>query len=134
MRIRSQLLIASVATGLVAVAVVLSLAFVTQRAAATQQAQAESQEVARNVASLLTLYSVVKIWIGVFWSPAHEPSSGTPHEVGRMGGPLLMVLPTAALFATGIALAVFAGPLYSLCERAAADLLNPVEYLKAVLG
>lgn len=86
------------------------------------------------VASLLTLYSVIKIWIGVFWSPATEPTSGTVHAVGRLGGPLLMVLPTAALFALGLAVAGFAGPLYELCERTAGDLLDPRAYVEAVLG
>jgi multicomponent Na+:H+ antiporter subunit D len=86
------------------------------------------------VASLLTLYSVIKIWIGVFWSPVLEEPSGTVHVVGRMGGPPLMVLPTAALFLVGLAVAAFAGPLYELCDRAAYDLLHPVEYVKVVLG
>ena len=86
------------------------------------------------VASLLTLYSVVKIWIGVFWSPATEPPSGTPHTVGRLGGPMLMVLPTMALFVLGLCVALWAGPLYALCERAGEALLNPAEYVRAVLG
>lgn len=55
MRIRTQLLIASAAAALVAVAVVLGLGYVTQRGLATQRAQAESQDIARNVTSLLTL-------------------------------------------------------------------------------
>ena len=33
-----------------------------------------------------------------------------------------------------VALAVVAGPLLGLCQRAAADLLHPVAYTKAVLG
>ena len=46
--------------------------------------------------SLLTLFSMVKIWSGVFWSPAREPPDGRPHDPGRIGGPVLMVLPTVA--------------------------------------
>ncbi len=76
------------------------------------------------VASLLTLYSLIKIWIGVFWSPATDAPTGIPHTVGRMGGPPMMILPTVALLLAGIAVAVFAGPLYDLCERAATDLLR----------
>ena len=40
----------------------------------------------------LTLFSMMKIWIGVFWSPLTEPPSGRPHVVGRLGGPPLMVV------------------------------------------
>ena len=76
---------------------------------------------------------MMKIWIGVFWSPLTEPPSGRPHVVGRLGGPPLMVVPTAALMVLSIAFAAAAGPLYELCQRAAADLLDPAEYLRAVL-
>ena len=52
------------------------------------------------VVSLLTLYSLMKIWISVFWSPATEPLGSPPDQPAEgepLGGPLLMVLPTAAL-------------------------------------
>jgi multicomponent Na+:H+ antiporter subunit D len=45
-----------------------------------------------------------------------------------------MVWPTLAMVALGVAFAVWAGPIYRLCERAAADLLDPAGYLRAVLG
>ena len=86
------------------------------------------------VASLLTLFSVVKIWIGVFWSPILTAPTGPVHRVGRFGGPPLMVLPTVALFVLGLAVAVYAGPLYDLCSRAADDLLHPDRYVRLVLG
>ena len=86
------------------------------------------------VVSLLTLFSMMKIWIGVFWSPVTEPPTGRPHEVGRIGGPTLMIVPTGVLTALGIAIAVFAGPLYDFCQRAAEDLLDPTAYVNAVLG
>ena len=84
--------------------------------------------------SLLTLFSVMKIWVGVFWSPAIDIPSGSPHGVGRLGGPALMIAPTTALFGLGLAVAVAAGPIYRLCERAAANLLDPSSYIRAVLG
>ena len=84
--------------------------------------------------SLLTLFSMTKIWAGVFWSPATEPPEGPGHEVGRLGGPALMVFPTAVLVLASVALAVFAGPFYAYVERAAADLLDPSGYIQAVLG
>jgi multicomponent Na+:H+ antiporter subunit D len=86
------------------------------------------------VVSLLTLFSMTKIWAGAFWSPAEGEPDGTPHEVGRLGGPALMVLPTAALAAISLAIALWAGPLYDLSERAATDVLHPASYVRAVLG
>lgn len=85
------------------------------------------------VASLLTLYSLMKIWIGAFWSPVVDPPQGIPHQVGRLGGPPLMIGPTVALVGVSIAIAVCAGPLYDLCRRAAAELIDPSSYIRAVL-
>jgi multicomponent Na+:H+ antiporter subunit D len=86
------------------------------------------------VVSLLTLYSLMKIWIAVFWSPATEPLESPPDRARgeHLGGPLLMVVPTAALAALTIAIGVAAGPIYELSLRAAADLLDPRAYLAAV--
>jgi multicomponent Na+:H+ antiporter subunit D len=92
--------------------------------------------VASLVVSLLTLFSMMKIWLGAFWGevdPGAEPE-GTVHRVGRLGGPVLMVGPTAVLVAVSLAVAVFAGPLYRVAERTAADLLDPSVYISAVLG
>jgi multicomponent Na+:H+ antiporter subunit D len=84
--------------------------------------------------SLFTLFSMMKIWSGVFWSPADEAPDVEPHAVGRWGGPVLMIVPTAALAVLSIAIAVGAAPLYDLAERAAADLLDPQGYVQAVMG
>ncbi len=86
------------------------------------------------VVSLLTLFSMMKIWSGVFWSPAEEAPDATPHSVGRLGGPFLMVAPTAALGVLSLVIALGAAPLYDLSERAAHDLLNNDSYVTEVLG
>jgi multicomponent Na+:H+ antiporter subunit D len=83
--------------------------------------------------SLLTLFSMMKIWSGVFWSPAHEEPEGPTHAPGRIGGPALMVLPTGALVGLSLAFALWAGPLFELSERAASDLLDPASYVEEVL-
>ncbi len=85
------------------------------------------------VVSLLTLFSMTKIWSGVFWSPAEEAPDRAPNPVGPLGGPALMVLPTAALAALSLAIAVGAGPLYAFSERAALELLDPAAYVSRVL-
>ena len=82
--------------------------------------------------SLLTLFSMTKVWSGVFWG---EPESAPPLEEGLTnGGPSLMVFATGLTVALSIAYVVFAGPIYELAERAGDDLLNPTAYIDAVLG
>jgi multicomponent Na+:H+ antiporter subunit D len=89
------------------------------------------------VVSLLTVFSMTKIWSGVFWSPAERLDDEPPpvgHRAGRLGGPVLMVVPTAILVAISLAIMLAAGALFGLSERAAHDLLDPSGYVKAVLG
>jgi multicomponent Na+:H+ antiporter subunit D len=78
--------------------------------------------------SLLTLFSMTKIWTGVFWGEA-QPAPRTEERV-----PFAMLAPTGALVALSLAVALFAGPLYGLAERAAADLLDGSVYQQVVLG
>jgi multicomponent Na+:H+ antiporter subunit D len=84
------------------------------------------------LASLLSLYSLLKIWTGVFWKRQPAGMTVAP-DAGEAGGPLLMVVPTAALIAVSVAMAIAAGPLYSFSERAASDLLDPSAYRQVVL-
>ena len=84
--------------------------------------------------SLLSLYSLLKIWSGAFWSSAREKPPVAPAAVGTTisNGPPRR--PTATLAIVSVAMAAAAGPLYSFSERAASDLLDPSSYLHAVLG
>jgi multicomponent Na+:H+ antiporter subunit D len=88
------------------------------------------------VVSLLTLLSMIRIWSGVFWNPAEEPSGPatrtTEPTTGRLGGPVFMVAPTALLVVCSLAIAVAAGPIYAFSERTATDLLDPRVYIEAV--
>ena len=83
--------------------------------------------------SLLTLFSMIKIWSNAFWGPEVDVVPAMPGGVSlRRRG--LMVGSTAALVVLSLALAVFSGPLYRLSERAAADVMDPRIYVEAVLG
>jgi multicomponent Na+:H+ antiporter subunit D len=83
----------------------------------------------------LTLYSLMKIWIAVFWAPARGEQVRVAAEHDEpLGGPLLMIAPTAVLAALTLAIGLAAGPLYDLSLRAAEDLLDPSAYLAAVNG
>jgi len=88
------------------------------------------------VVSLLTLYVMIRIWNGVFWSPAEEPEAqaAAARRSPRPNGPVWMVIPTTVLVACTLAVAAAAGPLYSLSERAARDIVDPDRYVVAVTG
>ncbi len=116
------------------------------------------------VVSVLTLFSIFKVWIAVFWAPrdvatertpvpqpagvaaarhASLPTSPAPAAAGgapaatatrRVTTPPLMLVPTAVLAGLTLAIGVFAGPLYDYADRAAVDLIDPTHYREAVLG
>ncbi len=75
--------------------------------------------------SVLTLFSMTKIWGATFWGEEKE-SSGS---AGR-----LEIATTGVVLALSLAVAVSAGPLSELSLRAAADLKDPAVYVAAVLG
>jgi len=78
------------------------------------------------ITSLLTLYAIVKAWNKAFWQVPPAPIEGSPLPRGMVG-------PTAALVVFGLGLTVFAGPLYTYTERAAATLHDRDIYVSAVL-
>jgi multicomponent Na+:H+ antiporter subunit D len=82
--------------------------------------------------SLLTLFSMVKIWNGVFLGTAEDPTLLMAEGSLRPPAPL-MRLAAGGLVALTIAIAVFAAPLYRLSERAADTLVNRDDYIEVVL-
>src|SRR5690606_13359023 len=77
--------------------------------------------------TLLTLFSMVKIWSNAFWG-----ETGPADDVRPLPG--AMLVSAVALVLVGLVVAGVAGPLYGLSERAAADLLDGSAYARAVLG
>jgi multicomponent Na+:H+ antiporter subunit D len=82
--------------------------------------------------SLLTLFSITKIWIGVFWAGA-DPGQGRSAIAVGVRPPMLMIAPTVVLVASTVILGVTAGAVYDYCTRAASDLLDPSTYISIVL-
>jgi multicomponent Na+:H+ antiporter subunit D len=80
--------------------------------------------------SLLTLFSMTKIWAGVFWGGDGAEGPAAP----RLRAPLPMTAATTALVVASLVLAVSAGPLYDYSATAAADLLDRSGYVDSVLG
>jgi multicomponent Na+:H+ antiporter subunit D len=103
--------------------------------------------------SLLTLYVVARVWTKAFWraradAPEGDLADVSPSalldeseadisfddraDVGRI--PAMMLIPTVALVAVGLAMTVFAGQIIQISDRAASDLQNRYIYIDAVLG
>jgi len=104
------------------------------------------------ITSLLTLYVMARVWSKAFWraradAPEGALADASPSsliddseedidfadrdDVGRM--PVGMLIPTGALIAVGLALTVFAGPIFAFSERAAGEVLDRGQYISAVL-
>jgi multicomponent Na+:H+ antiporter subunit D len=77
--------------------------------------------------SLLTLYSMVKIWNEVFWKPAKEESQAiAPNQMRTM------IAPVIALITIIVAVGLLAEPMINLSERVAEELVSPTSYVQAV--
>ena len=90
------------------------------------------------VTSLLTLYALMRAWNLAFWRE-EEDSAETESRISYLGAapaaaveterrviPRIMTAATAGMVAVTVALTVFAGPLYEVCARIGASLLEPV--------
>jgi len=84
--------------------------------------------------SLLTLFSMTKIWSNAFWGARPEEDLPVASPQIGAGRHALMAGSTGALVVLSIGVALFAGSLYELSERAAADLIDPSAYVEEVLG
>jgi multicomponent Na+:H+ antiporter subunit D len=84
------------------------------------------------VVSLLTLYSMTKIWGEAFWKAA--PSGATDSPLVGDARMRRLLAPIALLAACTIFIGFSAGPLFDLAARAAEQVYNPSAYIQAVLG
>ncbi len=88
------------------------------------------------VGSVLTLLSMVKIWLGVFWGVQPESADAVAAGAAAVvsgGGHRVMVGATVVTVAATLAIAAGAGPLWELSERAAVALVDPTVYVQEVL-
>jgi multicomponent Na+:H+ antiporter subunit D len=91
--------------------------------------------------SLLTLFSMTKIWGQVFWeaAPPRAPESAASAAEQTEPGPpygdrRLLFAPIVALASATVLIGLGAEPIYLLARRAAEQLMNPEAYILAVLG
>lgn len=90
---------------------------------------------------LMTLYSMMKIWSGAFWTPPPDPGSPDAipperiaHDENEAVGPMRwMIAASAFLGVITVTIGVLAGPAIALAERASAQLLDSTAYRDAAL-
>ena len=82
--------------------------------------------------SLMTIYSMTKIWAEAFWKPLPD-NAAAPITLTRMEN-CLYIVPIVVLAVITILIGLLAEPVYQLAETSATNLLNPERYINAVLG
>jgi multicomponent Na+:H+ antiporter subunit D len=85
------------------------------------------------VTSFFTLFAMTRIWGETFWKPAKPFPAPAQSDDFRKDTRLLQV-PIALLAGLTMLLGIGAGPALSVMSRAADQLLQPEEYIRAVLG
>jgi len=82
---------------------------------------------------MLTLFSMTKIWTMAFWKPAPQASAALDfREKPKIKG--VLWAPLVVLAGLTVLLGIFAQPLFEISSQAAQQLLNPQDYIQAVLG
>lgn len=83
--------------------------------------------------SLLTLFSMLKIWSYAFWGKA--PATETKTELPPLAAkPIWLWLPVIFLALTSLGMGLAAEFFYGFAQQAAYELLHPELYIQAVLG
>ena len=82
---------------------------------------------------LLTVFSMTKIWAEAFWKPHPGGISPSLSLLGRVER-MMLILPVAFLAGMTVAIGFYPEPFVTFAERAAGQLLNPADYVRAVLG
>ena len=83
--------------------------------------------------SVLTLFSMTKIWGGVFWgAPEELPPKESARGDHRLAAPRLMTGATVGMVALTLCVAAAAEPLWQLSLRAGEALTDPGAYVDAV--
>lgn len=83
------------------------------------------------VVGLLTLYSMVKIWAEVFWKTQPE---GVETDDVTSGPMIWMWIPVIMLALMTVAIGLYGEPIYQMAAMSAEQLLDPSQYIEAVLG
>jgi multicomponent Na+:H+ antiporter subunit D len=85
---------------------------------------------------LMTLLSMTKIWTKAFWGkvPAPQADQYASQEKLPPGDALLLYLPMVFLALLTLTMSLWPNLLFEVAQETAAQLLNPGQYIQAVLG
>jgi multicomponent Na+:H+ antiporter subunit D len=91
------------------------------------------------VVGLLTLYSMTKIWQEAFWKPDDMPTEQQsdqerPNHNGPKHWQFLAYAPIIMLAVITLSIGLWAQPFIQLATRSAEQLMNPQQYIDAVLN
>jgi multicomponent Na+:H+ antiporter subunit D len=78
---------------------------------------------------IFTLYSMIKIWVEVFWKDHPDPNKDL-----SLGKNSKHLVPVSLLAFIIVFLGLGGGPLFDVCLRAGQQLVDPTGYITAVLG
>jgi len=79
------------------------------------------------VVSILTLFSMVKIWAYAFWRDVPKQQEEAPRPAGK-----LVLVSIGGMAALAVAIGVFAGPIFGLAQTSARQILDSTAYINAV--
>lgn len=82
------------------------------------------------VVSVLTLYSMTKIWAEAFWKAAPDKAVEDASQKPEFS----LIFPIALLAGITIIIGLMTEPFFNIALKAAEQLIDPAEYIKAVLG
>lgn len=79
--------------------------------------------------SLLTLFSMIKLWNEAFWKPPLQKENQVPKPINRN-----LLLPIGILATLTVLMGLGFSPIFELALRTGEQLANPALYIHAVLG
>ncbi len=83
---------------------------------------------------LLTIFSMTKIWTEAFWKNATDEADQPSPTISLTSDDYFpMVVPIAILSVMTLAAGLAVEPIFTLCNAAAQQLIDPTEYIQAVL-
>jgi multicomponent Na+:H+ antiporter subunit D len=90
--------------------------------------------VAVALGALLSLFAAVRVFAEGLWRDSHREPPPEDERLQREHAARWMLLPAVGLSGLLVLMTLSAGPLFGFAEQAAAQLLDPSQYVQAVLG
>lgn len=86
------------------------------------------------IVGILTLFSMTKIWMEVFWKKGTDDINQDTVDIYRDKSLIPLIIPIIFLALITLFIGFYPEPVFNIAQRASEELLNPGGYIKAVLG